>query len=71
MSLSKEITISKSSVPKVALLVLATIFAFGVFEVGFDQGQLFSIAFGEQAYADMYIHELTHDMRHAAGFPCH
>ena len=71
MSLSKEITISKSSVPKVALLVLATIFAFGVFEVGFDQGQLLSIAFGQQAYADMYIHELTHDMRHAAGFPCH
>ncbi len=71
MSLSKEITISKSSVPKVALLVLATIFAFGAFEVGFDQGQLFSIAFGDQAYADMYIHELTHDMRHAAGFPCH
>lgn len=71
MSLSKEITISKSSVPKVALLVLATIFAFGAFEVGFDQGQLFSIVFGQQAYADMYIHELTHDMRHAAGFPCH
>ncbi|HIE46876.1 MAG TPA: CbtB-domain containing protein, partial [Nitrosopumilus sp.] len=22
-------------------------------------------------YADLYIHELTHDMRHAAGFPCH
>ncbi|MBT5278305.1 MAG: CbtB-domain containing protein, partial [Nitrosopumilus sp.] len=20
---------------------------------------------------DLYIHELTHDMRHAAGFPCH
>lgn len=71
MSFSKEITVSKYSVPKVALLVLATIFAFGVFEVGFDQGQLLSIVFGEQAYADLYIHELTHDMRHAAGFPCH
>lgn len=71
MSFSKEITVSKSSVPKVALLVLATIFAFGMFEVGFDQGQLLSIVFGEQAYADLYIHELTHDMRHAAGFPCH
>jgi len=25
----------------------------------------------EQAFEDLYIHELTHDMRHAAGFPCH
>ena len=71
MSLSKEIAISKSSIPKIALIALAAIFAFGIFVVGFDQGQLFSVVFGEQAYADMYIHELTHDMRHAAGFPCH
>jgi cobalt transporter subunit CbtB len=26
---------------------------------------------GEQAFDEMFIHELTHDMRHAAGFPCH
>ena len=71
MSQSKEIVISKSSVPKIALLVLATIFAFGMFAVGYDQGQLLSVAFGDQAYVDMYMHELSHDMRHAAGFPCH
>jgi len=50
---------------------LALIFAFGLFVVGFDQGHIFSVAFGEQAFEDLYIHELTHDMRHAAGFPCH
>ncbi|MDH5659041.1 MAG: CbtB-domain containing protein, partial [Nitrosopumilus sp.] len=22
-------------------------------------------------FTDLYLHELTHDMRHAAGFPCH
>ena len=71
MSHSKEIVISKSSVPKVALIALAAIFVFGMFVVGYDQGQLLSVAFGDQAYADMYIHELTHDTRHAAGFPCH
>ncbi|CAE6499089.1 CbtB domain-containing protein [Candidatus Nitrosotenuis uzonensis] len=71
MSISKEIAVSKTSVPKLALLALAAVFAFGMFVVGYDQGHLFSIAFGDQAYADMYIHELTHDMRHAAGFPCH
>jgi hypothetical protein len=71
MSQSKEIVISKSSVPKIALVALTAIFVFGMFVVGYDQGQILSIAFGDQAYVDMYIHELTHDMRHAAGFPCH
>ena len=71
MSHSKEITISKSSVPKFAVLFLGIIFVAGLFVVGFDQGHIFSVAFGEQAFEDLYIHELTHDMRHAAGFPCH
>lgn len=71
MSSSREITISKSAVPVYAVTVLAIIFAFGLFFVGYDQGHLFSIVLGEQAFEDLYIHELTHDMRHAAGFPCH
>ncbi len=71
MSQSKEITVSKSSVPIFAIVLLAVIFAFGLFFVGFDQGHIFSIVLGEQAFEDLYIHELTHDMRHAAGFPCH
>ena len=71
MSISSEITISKSAVPVHAVAILAIIFAFGLFFVGYDQGHLFSIVLGEQAFEDLYIHELTHDMRHAAGFPCH
>jgi len=71
LSQSKEIAISKSSVPVLAVAILAIIFAFGLFFVGYDQGHLFSIVLGEQAFEDLYIHELTHDMRHAAGFPCH
>ena len=71
MSHSKEIAISKSKVPILAVAVLAIIFAFGLFFVGYDQGHIFSIVLGEQAFEDLYIHELTHDMRHAAGFPCH
>jgi len=71
MSQSKEISVSKSAVPILAIVTLAIIFAVGLFLVGFDQGHVFSIAFGEQAFEDLYIHELTHDMRHAAGFPCH
>ena len=71
MSKSRSITISKSEVPLYAIILLAGIFAFGLFIVGYDQGHVFSIVLGEDAYAEQFIHELTHDMRHAAGFPCH
>lgn len=71
MSESRGITISKSSIPISAIILLAGIFVFGLFVVGYDQGHLFSTVLGEQAFDDMFIHELTHDMRHAAGFPCH
>ncbi len=71
MSESRGITVSKSEIPIYAVVILAIIFAFGLFFVGYDQGHLFSVVIGEQAFEDLYIHELTHDMRHAAGFPCH
>lgn len=68
---SIQVTKSPGKVPVVAVVVLGLVFVFGLFVVGFDQGHIFSMAFGEQAFEDMYIHELTHDLRHAAGFPCH
>ncbi|MGQ0792281.1 MAG: CbtB domain-containing protein [Nitrosopumilaceae archaeon] len=71
MSKSRSITISESEIPLYAIVLLAGIFAFGLFIVGYDQGHIFSIVLGEDAYAEQFIHELTHDMRHAAGFPCH
>ncbi len=71
MSQSREITITKKGIPIFAYVILAVIFSFGLFVVGYDQGHLFSIVLGEQAFAEQFIHELTHDMRHAAGFPCH
>jgi len=71
MSEVRQQNISKSTVPKIAILALAIIFAAGLFVVGFDQGHIFSLIQGVDAYEELYIHELTHDMRHAAGFPCH
>lgn len=71
MAQSREITISRRGIPTGAIIALAFIFAFGFFVVGFDQGHLFSIIQGAEAFDEMYLHELTHDMRHAAGFPCH
>ena len=64
-------TVKISGISKVAITVLAIVFGFGLFVVGFDQGHVFSLVMGEQAFDEMFIHELTHDMRHAAGFPCH
>ena len=69
--IQSQATITTSNISKVAIAVLALVFGFGLFIVGFDQGHVFSLVMGEQAFDEMFIHELTHDMRHAAGFPCH
>jgi hypothetical protein len=66
-----QLTKEATKVPKIALDILLGILVFGMFMVGYDQGHLFSIARGEQAYEDLWMHEFYHDMRHAAGFPCH
>lgn len=71
MSQSRQINVSKNGIPVTAIVALAIIFVAGLFVVGFDQGHIFSLVYGEEAFQDLYIHELTHDMRHAAGFPCH
>ncbi|MGI9012038.1 MAG: CbtB domain-containing protein [Nitrososphaeraceae archaeon] len=71
MSFLKQIQISESQAPKAAIGLLIFILAFGLFIVGYDQGQLFSLVQGEQAYNDLWVHEFSHDMRHAAGIPCH
>jgi hypothetical protein len=71
MSQSRGITITTTGVPISAFILLAAIFVFGLFVVGYDQGHLFSVIMGETAFEELYLHELTHDMRHAAGFPCH
>ncbi|MGH9986689.1 MAG: CbtB domain-containing protein, partial [Nitrososphaeraceae archaeon] len=41
------------------------------FVVGYDQGHLFSLVEGQKAFDIKWMHEFYHDMRHAAGFPCH
>jgi hypothetical protein len=66
-----QTTITTTGISKITIGILALVFGFGLFVVGFDQGHIFSVVMGEQAFDEMLIHELTHDMRHAAGFPCH
>ena len=71
MSILVQATKFVHTVPKSVLAILVTISMIGFFVVGFDQGHLFSLIYGESAFTEQFLHELTHDMRHAAGFPCH
>jgi len=71
MSILVQATKFVQTVPKSVLAILVTISMIGFFVVGFDQGHLFSLIYGESSFAEQFLHELTHDMRHAAGFPCH
>ncbi len=67
----KLITVEELRVPILAVGILLGIMFFGMLIVGYDQGHLLGIVFGQKAYAQNFLHEAFHDMRHAAGFPCH
>jgi len=43
----------------------------GLYVLVIDQGFLLSLFQGSRAFDMNFIHELVHDARHAAGFPCH
>ncbi len=63
--------ISKNNSPILAIGILIAVALFGIFVTGYDLGHLFSIVQGNDAYGSMWLHEFTHDIRHASGFPCH
>jgi hypothetical protein len=73
----KQITKESSNAPpKIVTGVLLGILMFGMFVVGYDQGQLAQALFVPMGIhlnhtQLMMIHEFNHDLRHAAGFPCH
>jgi hypothetical protein len=76
--LETPLTITKEirGAPKTEVGILLGILIFGIFVVGYDQGQLAEALFtslGIHLNHDqlMLIHEFNHDLRHAAGFPCH
>jgi cobalt transporter subunit CbtB len=53
------------------LMGLVLISLFSLYVLALDQGWLLSWFQGAQAFDLNFIHELVHDTRHAAGFPCH
>jgi cobalt transporter subunit CbtB len=50
---------------------LALLAFFMFYTLALDQGWLLSWFQGAQAFDLNFIHELIHETRHAAGFPCH
>ena len=50
---------------------IALLGLFGLYTLALDQGMLLSLFQGGAAFDMNLIHELIHDTRHAAGFPCH
>ena len=54
MSRTEQRSVSKTSISKIAILALTIVFAAGLFVVGFDQGHIFSLVYGEQAVS--YTH---------------
>jgi hypothetical protein len=45
--------------------------ALGLYVLALDQGLLLSLFQGDVAFEMNFLHELVHDARHTAGFPCH
>ena len=64
-----------TGLPKAAVGILVAVLVFGIFAVGFDQGEVFGFtvpADGRGGHPGTnWAHEFYHDMRHAAGMPCH
>jgi len=54
------------------MLVAAAVLSLLAFYVlAFDQGLFLSLFQGNVAFDANLLHELAHDARHVAGFPCH
>ena len=56
---------NSDNVPKLAIGILAVIAIFSIYMVGYDQGQLFSMVRGSEAFDTIRHNEFTHDLRHS------
>jgi hypothetical protein len=71
MSLGILLTRDMDVSPRIAVGILLGILIMGMFIVGYDQGHLYSVVQGQEAFDTKWMHEFYHDMRHISGFPCH
>ena len=72
---TRQITTEEPGISKKSIGILIAVLVFGVFMVGFDQGEALGLSVPADGSGDApgtnWSHEFYHDMRHAAGFPCH
>lgn len=54
-----------------ALIGAVVLGALALYVLALDQGFLLSLFQGDIAFDVNLLHELVHDARHTAGFPCH
>jgi Probable cobalt transporter subunit (CbtB) len=57
-----------SRYPVAAALLLGLL---GLYALAIDQGFILSLFQGDVAFDINLLHEVVHDVRHVAGFPCH
>jgi hypothetical protein len=55
----------------IPLLVAVAAALFALYVGAVDQGHLLALVQGQVAFDQNLLHELVHDARHVAGFPCH
>ena len=55
MSYTRQLLVERSAVSKVAIGVLVAIMLFGLFASGFDQGHLFSLVEGKEAFDNKLV----------------
>lgn len=63
---------SAPAIPHTRTRVIALLLGLAaLYVLGLDQGLLLSVVQGDLAFDQNLIHELLHDARHTAAFPCH
>lgn len=68
MSTLNQLTVEASHISGIVVTVLIGRMQFSILVVGFDQGQLFRMVQGQEAFDSKWLSEYHHDMRHAADF---
>jgi hypothetical protein len=64
--------LATQTAPNRGILVGAvTLGVFALYLLALDQGFFLSLFQGDIAFDMNLLHELVHDARHVAGFPCH
>ncbi len=63
--------VTQAAANRGVLVVAVLLGLFALYLLVLDQGLFLSLFQGDIAFDRNLLHELVHDARHVAGFPCH